>query len=94
MCVCFGIGATIRIGQEIQCLPYAEFFNIFFVLVTFVLVQYLRLCDICILLAFAFKQHLPFNNICDLVIFVFWQHLRFGNIFLLAPLASWCQLHF
>ena len=23
--VCFGIGATIRIGQEIQCLPYAVF---------------------------------------------------------------------
>ena len=22
----FGIGATIRIGQEIQCLPYAGFF--------------------------------------------------------------------
>ena len=24
--VLFGIGATIRIGQEIQCLPYAVFF--------------------------------------------------------------------
>ena len=23
--VCFGIGATIRIGQQIQCLPYAGF---------------------------------------------------------------------
>ena len=24
----FGIGATIRIGQDIQCLPYAELFKI------------------------------------------------------------------
>ena len=26
----YGIGATIRIGQEIQCLPYAEFFLLCF----------------------------------------------------------------
>ena len=28
----FGIGATIRIGQKVQCLPYAGFSNIFSIL--------------------------------------------------------------
>ena len=39
----FGIGATIRIGQEIQCLPYAGFFlNILFMTIEILFVSYFQ----------------------------------------------------